>query len=98
MTPSPDLIILRHLATRTRASAAEIGTACRMIAAEVRARLVMLESSRLVSGRQTPDASRGKLRRVYVVTSEGRRKAGISDARSTVRPPHPSNPGRSPDV
>ena len=83
MTPSPELAILRHLATRTHSSAAEIGISCRMTAAEVRARLVMLESMRLVAGRPEPDAPRGKPRRVYAVTGEGRRKAGISGARST---------------
>lgn len=81
MTPSPDRIILQWLARRTHASAVEIGTACAMAPGEVRARLVMLESSRLVSGRQ--DKAGGKPRRVYVVTGEGRRKAGISDARQS---------------
>ncbi len=79
MTPSPELAILRHLAARTHASAAEIGRACSMPPAEVRARLVMLEGMRLVSGRQyvgtTPP------RRAYVLTGEGRRKAEAADAR-----------------
>lgn len=44
-----------------------------------RAHLVVLETMRLVSGRQDPD-SRAP-RRVYVVTGEERRKAGISDVR-----------------
>ena len=81
MKPSPDLTILRFLARHTHATALAIGAACAMPPGEIRARLVMLESMRLVAGRQDPDASRGKLRRVYVVTAEGRRKAGISDAR-----------------
>ncbi len=83
MTPSPETLILRFLGTRTHATAPEIGIVCRMTAAEVRARLVMLESMRLVTGRRDPDASRNGALRVYVVTVEGRRKAGISDARST---------------
>ena len=48
---SPDLAILRHLASRTHASAVEVGAACRMKAAEVCARLVSLESRRLVASR-----------------------------------------------
>ena len=82
MTPSPELAILRHLATRTHSSAAEIGISCRMTAPEIRARLVMLESMRLVAGRRDPDATKAAPRRVYVITGEGRRKAGISDARA----------------
>lgn len=35
MTPSPDLAILRFLASRTYASAVEVGTACRITSAEV---------------------------------------------------------------
>ena len=74
---SLDLIIFR----RTHASAPEIGISCRMTAAEVRGRLVMLETMRLVAGRRDPDASRNGASRVFVITAEGRRKAGISDAR-----------------
>ncbi len=81
MTPSPDLAILRFLAAHAHSSAAEIGRACKMTAAEVRARLVMLESMRLVSSRQY--AGTTPPRRAYVLTGEGRRKAGISDARAT---------------
>ena len=55
--------------------------ACWMTPGEVRARLVMLESQRLVAGRPDKDAPPGKPRRIYVVTGEGRRKAGISDAK-----------------
>lgn len=83
MIPSPDLAILRHLAARTHATAGEIGIACRMAAAEVRARLVMLESMRLVAGRRDPDAIGAGAPRVYVITAEGRQKAGMSDARAT---------------
>lgn len=88
MTPSPDLAILRHLAARTHASAAEIGAACRFTAAEVRARLVSLESRRLVASR----SDKGALppRRVYFVTGEGKRAAGISDARSGLTIDRPS--------
>lgn len=85
MIPSPDLAILRHLATRTHASAADIGIICRMTAAEVRSRLVMLESQRLVASRRGPDASSTAPRRVYVITGEGRRKAGVDDTRTSVR-------------
>ena len=41
----------------------------------------MLESMRLVSGRQEPDVM--PPRRVYAVTAEGRRKAVIIDARTS---------------
>ncbi len=81
MTPSPDLAILRFLAARAHSSAAEIGRACTMTAAEVRARLVMLESMRLVSSRQY--AGTVPPRRAYVLTAEGRRKAGKGEARAT---------------
>ncbi len=85
MTLSPDLTILRWLARRTAAPAPEIGTACAMAPGEVRARLVMLESMRLVSGRPDPDALPGKPRRVYRVTAEGRRKAGVGDGRTELK-------------
>ena len=49
---------------------------------EIRARLVMLESMRLIAGRPDPEATKAAPRRVYVITGEGRRKAGISDARA----------------
>ncbi len=81
VTPSAELTILRFLAARIHASAAAIGISCRMIAAEVHARLVMLETMRLVVGRRDLDASRTVPQRVFVITVEGRRKAGISDAR-----------------
>lgn len=77
-----ELAILRHLATRSFASAAEIGPACAMAPGEVRARLVMLESQRYVTGRQ--DKTDGKPRRVYFLTSEGLRRAGIRDAGEAV--------------
>ncbi len=48
MISPPDLAILCHLASRTQASAVEIGRACRITAAEVCARLVVLESMRQV--------------------------------------------------
>ncbi len=78
---TPDLAILRHLATCTPAGATEIGIVCRFTAAEVRARLVSLESRRLVASRSEKDAT-GLSRRVFYVTGEGKRAAGISDARS----------------
>ncbi|WP_237479414.1 helix-turn-helix transcriptional regulator [Lichenibacterium dinghuense] len=76
MTPSPELAILRHLATRTTASATEIGAACAMSPGEVRGRLVMLESQRLIAGRPGKAAGERTPRRVYVITAEGRRAAG----------------------
>ncbi|MGI3903056.1 MAG: hypothetical protein ACRYGP_30595 [Janthinobacterium lividum] len=79
---SSELAIMHFLASRTHASAAEIGAACTMAIAEVRARLVMLESMRLISGQRDPNASPGKLQRVYHVTAEGRRKAGVGDGRT----------------
>lgn len=54
---------------------------CPMTVAEVRAQLVSLESRRLVVDRRDPDASRTAPRRVYAVTGEGGRMAGISDVR-----------------
>ena len=68
---SPEATILAFLHRRGGASAAEIGTGCRMTPGDVRARLVTLESMRLASGRydmSTPP------RRVYALTAEGRRK------------------------
>lgn len=81
MTSSTDLAILRHLAAHTHAAAAEIGITCRMTAGEVRARLAGLESRRYVGSRQ--DKSTAPPRRVYYVTAEGRRRAGVSDVRAT---------------
>ena len=69
---SPDATILILLCQRTQATAAEIGEACRMKPGEVRARLVGLESRRLVIGRQ--DARTLPLARAFTITSEGRRK------------------------
>ncbi len=79
VTSSPETLILRFLAAQAHSSAAEIGRACNMTAAEVRARLVMLESMRLVSGRQY--AGTTPPRRAYVLTGEGRLKAEATDAR-----------------
>ena len=81
MTTVPDLVILRFLARRDHATASAIGAACAMAPGEVRARLVMLESQHFIAGRQDKDTS--PPRRVYFVTAEGRRAAGISGARST---------------
>ena len=79
-TASPDLAILRHLAARTHASAAEVGAACRMNAAAIRAQIVSLESRRLVASRQ--DKAAVPPCRAYYVTAEGRRAAGTGDARA----------------
>ena len=82
LSTSPDTVILRWLARRTAAPAPEIGTACAMAPGEIRSRLAALESRRLVSSRSDKDTTRP--RRVYFVTSEGRRAAGIIDTISTM--------------
>ena len=69
---SPDTTILSFLCDRTQASAATIGEACRMSPGEVRARLVGLESQRLITGRQ--DTRFVPPTRAFVITAEGRRK------------------------
>ena len=69
---SPDATILTFLCDRTQATAAMIGEACRMAPGEVRARLVGLESRRLITGRQ--DARLVPPARAFVITDEGRRK------------------------
>ena len=81
MTASPDALILRWLARRDAATAPAIGAACAMTPGEIRARLAAMESRRLVSSRSDKDTT--PPRRLYFVTREGRRAAGISDARST---------------
>ncbi len=50
---SPDATILSFLCDRTQATAAAIGEACRMSPGEVRARLVGLESQRLITAART---------------------------------------------
>lgn len=75
---SPELAILHHLAACTHSSAAEIGVACAMTTTEIEAQLVMLNLRGLVLGRQDGAVPP---RRVYRLTAEGRRKAGIGDAR-----------------
>ena len=69
---SPDATILTFLCDRTQATAAMIGEACRMAPGEVRARLVGLESRRLITGRQ--DARLVPPARAFMITDEGRRK------------------------
>ncbi len=76
--PSAEPTILRFPVARTHASAAEICISCRMTAAEVRACLIALKNRRLVAGRSDPAAALRDPRRIFVVTGEGRRKAGIS--------------------
>lgn len=71
---SPDTLILRLLLERPHATAAAIGTACRMKPGEVRSRLAGLESQRLIAGRQ--DDRVVAPARVFVITSEGQRKVG----------------------
>ena len=73
-----DLLILRWLVRRDHAAAPAIGTGCGMAPAEVRARLVRLESQRFVASRSERQSV--PPRRVYHVTGEGRRAAGIADA------------------
>ena len=80
MTSSPDLVILRWLARRDHAAAPTIGAACAMPPGEIRTRLAALESRRLVASRSEKDGT--PPRRVFYVTGEGKRAAGISDARS----------------
>lgn len=48
-------------------------------------RLVMLESQRLIAGRSGKAAGERTPRRVYVITGEVRRRAGISGSVSRVR-------------
>lgn len=69
---SPDALILRLLFDRPQATAAAIGTACRLSAGEVRSRLAHLESLRHVTSRQ--DKGTVPPTRVYAVTVEGRRR------------------------
>ena len=69
---SPDTLILALLRDQAQVTAAAIGTACRMTQAEVRARLVHLESLRLVASRQ--DARSVPPSRVFTITAEGLRK------------------------
>ena len=71
---SPDATILTFLCDRHQATAAAIGTACAMAPGEVRARIVGLESQRLIIGRQ--DARLVPPARAFMITSEGRRKVG----------------------
>lgn len=72
MNPSPDAAILVLLCQRPQATAAAIGTACRMTPGEVRSRLAGLESRRLVVGRH--DMRLVPPARVFAVTGEGRRR------------------------
>ena len=71
---SPEAAILAFIQRRGHVSAVEIGTTCRMTPGDVCARLVTLESSRLVSGHydnSTPP------RRVYALTREGAREVEL---------------------
>ena len=79
MISSAALSVLRWLARRDSASAPSIGAACAMSPGEVRSRLTAMESLRRVASRQ--DKATVPPRRVYYVTGEGRRAAGIIDAR-----------------
>ena len=77
MTPFSDILILRWLFRRDHAAAPAIGAACAMTPGEIRSRLAAMASLRLVSSRQ--DKTTTPPRRVYFVTGEGRRAAGIID-------------------
>ena len=70
----PDTLILAFLAERTQATAPAIQAACRMMPGEVRSRLAHLESLRHVTSRQ--DMRLVPPTRVFVITSEGRRRVG----------------------
>ena len=78
---APDRLVLRWLARRTGETATGIGSACGLVPGEVRACLAALESQRLIASREDKDTI--PARRVYYVTAEGRRAAGIIDTRST---------------
>ena len=80
---SPDATILTFLCGRTGATAVTVGEACRMAPGEVRARLVGLESQRLIRGRQ--DARLVPPARAFVITDEGRRKVSEDGSRGTSR-------------
>ena len=69
---SPDALILRLLLGLPHATAAAIGTACRLSPGETRSRLSHLDSLRNVTSRQDRNAVPPV--RVYAVTAEGRRK------------------------
>ena len=71
---SPDATILTFLCDRPQATATAVGEACRMTPGEVRARLVGLESQRLITGRQ--DVRLVPPAWAFMITIEGRRKVG----------------------
>ena len=64
-----------------QATAPAIGAACAMTPGEVRTRLSAMESRRLVASR-SDKAAAGLSRRAFYVTGEGKRAAGINDART----------------
>ena len=69
---SSDKLLLMLLRDQAQATAAAIGKACRMTPAEVRSRLVHLESLRLISSRQ--DTRTVPPGRAYAITREGLRR------------------------
>ena len=79
MISTSNLAILRWLAGRDSAAAPAIGAACAITPADLRSRLAAMESQRFVASRQ--DKATVPPRRVYFVTGEGRRAAGIRDVR-----------------
>ena len=66
-----DLTLLSWRAGRTHATAIATGAACSMAPGELHSRL--------------PDGDAEPPRRVFCATAEGRRAAGISDARAPAR-------------
>ena len=82
MTPSPsDLAVLRYFAGCIHATVPAIGAACGIAPNHLRPRLAALESHRLVSSRQ--DTATRPPQRIAYATAEGRRAAGMNDARAT---------------
>ena len=74
-----NLPILRWLSDHDSATASAIGAACAITPASLRTRLAAMECLRLVASRQ--DKTTVPPRRVFSITGEGRRAAGISDTK-----------------
>ena len=68
---APEIAILEWLASHEQATAAEIGSACGIMANSTRGRLIVLQSHQLVTGQRCDAVSRAKS---YTITSEGLRR------------------------